>query len=423
MVMHKQFLIICFLLTGITGFSQENLFTISHALETAYKNNIELNQLRAQLKQKKSLWQNVGISQPEISYFMEGIGAELSCPYSERRITISQEIEFPLTVVYRVKGLKQQVEAQKYLIKAREKEIKVDIKSKYIKVLYAQYYQESKNNQQKSLKYLYHAICCKYKADRENNFEMINVSIQLNEANNDFEQSKYLLRTAKSDLFYSMGLSVIQHNYKVIFSDSLSTTHIDFSQIKTLTEQIKHPNHLSFVHKLNASKYSLKEAKSNVFPDIRFSFYKQDYGVGYNYTGFEIGISLPLWQSNEQQGEVKMAMAWNDEIQYQQSEMKLKMSKQIELALQNFSFSCAVIDRYKKSLKLKDQEFSNLSIKAYQLGEINLFNLLHAQQLYFNNQQRYLTALCDYYLQLVILEQYIDTDLVFQYLSIVSTSF
>jgi len=49
--------------------------------------------------------------------------------------------------------------------------------------------------------------------------------------------------------------------------------------------------------------------------------------------------------------------------------------------------------------------------------------LLNAQQLYFKNQQRYITALCDYYLQLAVLEQYIDTDPVFLNLSLVNTSF
>ncbi len=413
MIKHKQLLIICFLLTGIIGFSQENLLTINQAVEKACNNNIELNQIKSQLKQKESIWKNIGFLQPEISYFIEGIGSELSCPFLEKRITISQEIEFPLTVAYRVKGLKQEAEAQKYLIKAIEKEIKVDVKSKYIKVLYARCFYELKDNQQKLLQDLYNAVCVKFEAGIENNFEMANAELQLNEAKNDLEQSELLLRQAKYDLFCSMGLSVDQRKYSIKFSDSLTTTHIDFSQVRNLFKQVNQPDYQSYTHKLNASNYFLKEAKSNIFPDIRFSFYKQNYGFGYDFSGFEIGLSLPLWQSFEQRGEVKMATVRHEEIRSQQREIMLNMNNQIESAWQNFSICCTIIERYEKSLVHKDQEFKSLSLKAYELGEINLFNLLNAQQLFFKSQQRYMTALCDYYLQFAVLEQYIDTDLVF----------
>ena len=413
MIKHKQFLIIFFLLTGIAGFSQENVLTINQAVETACNNNIELNQIRSQLKQKESIWQNIGFLQPEISYFVEGIGSELSCPFLEKRITISQEIEFPLTVAYRVKGLKQEAEAQKYLIKAREKEIKVDVKSKYIKVLYARCFHELKDNQQKLLQDLYNAVCIKFEAGIENNFEMANAELQLNEAKNDLEQSELLFRQAKYDLFCSMGLSADQRKYSIKFSDSLTTTHIDFSQIQTFLEQVNQPDYQSYTHRLNASNYFIKEAKSNIFPDVRFSFYKQNYGFGYDYSGFEIGLSLPLWQSFEQRGEIKMATARHEEIRSQQREIMLNMNTQIESAWQNFSISCTIIDRYEKSLIHKDQEFKSLSLKAYELGEINLFNLLNAQQLYFKSQQRYMAALCDYYLQFAVFEQYIDTNLIF----------
>ena len=413
MIKRNQLLLIFFLLTGIVGFSQENLLTINQAVETACNNNVELNQIKAQLSQKVSLWQNIEISQPEISYSKEGIGSEESCPYAEKRITITQEIEFPLTAVYRVKGLRQEAEAQKYLMKAREKEIKVDIKSKYINVLYAQYFQESKDNQQKLLQDLYNVVCNKFEAGTENNFNIANVELQLNEAKNDFEQSKLLLHQAKYNLFNSMGLPLEQQKETIKFPDSLSTTNIDFSQLQAFLEQVTHPDYQSFEYKLNASNYFLKEAKCNFLPDIRFSYYKQDYGLGYDFNGFEIGLSLPLWQLFEQNGDVKTAKARHKELSGMQQEIVQNMNNNIEFAWQKFSDNCTIIDRYENSLFQKDQEFKTLSLKAYELGEIDLFNLLSAQQMYYKSQHRYVAAICDYYLQFTVIEQYIDTDLVF----------
>jgi cobalt-zinc-cadmium efflux system outer membrane protein len=44
---------------------------------------------------------------------------------------------------------------------------------------------------------------------------------------------------------------------------------------------------------------------------------------------------------------------------------------------------------------------------------MDLLKLLNAQQIYLNSEQRYLSALRDYYLQLVALEIYLDKDLVY----------
>jgi cobalt-zinc-cadmium efflux system outer membrane protein len=52
-------------------------------------------------------------------------------------------------------------------------------------------------------------------------------------------------------------------------------------------------------------------------------------------------------------------------------------------------------------------------LRAYQLGEIDMLNLLNAQQTFLASEQRYLSALRDYYLQLIALEIYLDEDLVY----------
>ena len=167
------------------------------------------------------------------------------------------------------------------------------------------------------------------------------------------------------------------------------------------------------MHRLNANNYFLKEAKSNILPDIRFSIYKQDYGSGYNFNGFELGLSMPLWFPFEQKGKIKIAEARQSEIVWQQTEIKLNMKKQIEYAWHNYSVSRSIVNRYNETLKQKAQKLQSLSLKAYQLGEIDLLNLLNAQHTYIKSEQRYITALRDFYLQLASLEQFLNQDLIY----------
>ena len=398
----------------VNGFAQENLITIQQAVETAFANNAELNQLRAQLKGEENIWRTeIGISSPEFSYFKEGISSDPASPYAEKRLAVSQEIDFPLTTSYRLKGLKQEVQAKQFQIVSKEKEIKAKVKSKYVEVLYALYLQKSREEQLKLVEDLYKAVYTRFESGMGNGIDLINAELQRDEAKNDLDQSEWILHQARYGLFYDMGLPVDQQKYTIEFSDTLQTIHLDISQIFLLAVQEEQPDYKASAHRLNASDYFLKEAKSNILPDIRFGIYTQDYGSGYNFNGFEVGLSIPLWIPFEQKGKIKIAKARQSEIIWQQNEIKLNMKKQIEYAWHNYSVSQSIINRYNETLKEKAQRLQSLSLRAYQLGEIDLLNLLNAQQTYLRSEQHYISALRDYYLQLVALEQFLDQDLIY----------
>lgn len=402
------------MLISMNSNAQENLLTIKHSVESALENNAELNQMRAQLRQKENTWRiQVGVSPPEISYFKEGIGNDPVNPFAEKRMAVSQEIDFPLTTVYRLNGLKNEIEAQQHLIRAKEKAVRAVVKSKYIEVLYALYLQKSRQNQLKLSEDLYKAVYSKFETGMGNGIDLTNAELQLDEAKNDLDQSEWILHQARYGLFNAMGMPVEQQKYSIQFSDTLFATNIDISQIQTLAVQEEQPNFQASVHMLNATKNFLKEAKSNILPDIRFSLYKQDYGTGYNFSGFEMGLSIPLWLPLEYQGKINTAKARLDEIGWQQQEIRLNMKTQIEYAWHNYSVSRSIVDRYNSSLKEKAGKLQSMSLKAYQLGEIDLLELLNAQQTYLKSEQRYLSALRDYYLQLAALEQFLDQELIY----------
>ena len=89
------------------------------------------------------------------------------------------------------------------------------------------------------------------------------------------------------------------------------------------------------------------------------------------------------------------------------------MKKQIEYAWHNYEVSRNIVKRYNETMQNRAERLRDLSLKAYQLGEIDLLNLLNAQQMFLTSEQRYLVALRDYYLQLVSLEKFLDKELVF----------
>jgi len=406
------FFLLIFASVCLTG--QDSLLTISEAVESAYLRNAEIQQLLAQLKQKENVWRTeMGISAPEISYFKEGRSSSTGDLFDEKRFTISQEIDFPLTTSYRVKALKEEGKALEFQIVAREKEIKAEVKSHYIEALYALHLQKSRQNQLKLAQDLYNAVYTKFETGMGNGIDLVNAELKLDEAKNDLDQSEWILHKARYSLFYAMGLPVEDQKYSIQFSDTLAAENIEISQIFALAVQEEQPDFLASEHEFSASEYFLKEAKSNILPDIRFNFYKQNYGEGFNFNGFEVGLRIPIWYPFEQSGRIKMAHARQDEIHWKQQGIRLKMKQQIEYAWHNYAVSRSIVNRYNTNMKEKAGRLQSLTLRAYQLGEIDLLNLLNAQQIYLTSEQRYLTALRDYYMQLVALEIYLDKDLVY----------
>jgi cobalt-zinc-cadmium efflux system outer membrane protein len=413
--MYKKTILIFLLILGSTLiYSQDSLLTIQQAVESAYNRNAELQQLWAQLKQKQDVWRTeTGISAPEISYFKEGIGSGPGDVFDEKRFTISQEIDFPLTTSYRLKGLKEEVKALEYRILSREKEIKADVKSQYVEVMYALFLQKSRQHQLQLAQDLYNAVYTRFETGEGNGIDLVNAELKLDEAKNDLDQSEWVLHKARYGLFFVMGLPVEDQSYAIQFSDSLAAENIEISQIFALAVQEQQPDYVASEHEFTASEYFLKEARSNILPDIRFNYYKQNFGTGYDFNGFEVGLKIPIWYPFEQKGKINMAREKQQEIQWKQEEIKLKMKKQIEYAWHNYSVSRSIINRYNLNMKDKASRLQELSLRAYQLGELDLLKLLNAQQTYLSSEERYLTALRDYYLQLVALEVFLEKDLVY----------
>lgn len=412
----KKFAGILFILIFLfaQGFGQDSVLTIQLAVDSAYNRNAELQQLYMQLKQKENQWRTeTGVSAPEISYFKEGISSGPGDAFDEQRFTISQEFDFPLTTAYRMKAISEEVQALELQIKAREKQIKAEVKSYYVEVLYALHLQRSRQHRLELAQDLYNAVYTKFETGMGNGIDLANAELQLEQAKNELDQTEWVLHRARYGLFYTMGLPVENQKYSIQFSDSLQTTDVEISQIMTLAVQENQPDFLAAEHQLQATDYSLKEARSNILPDIRLNLYTQDYGSGYDYKGFEVGLKIPIWYPFDQRGKINMALAKQEEIQWKQQEIRLDTKKQIEYAWHNYSVSRSIIDRYNSTIKEKASQLQSLTLRAYQLGEVDLLNLLNAQQTYLSSEESYLQALREYYLQLVALERYLEEDLVY----------
>lgn len=394
--------------------AKSQLLSIKDAVDQAIQNNAQINQLRLQLKQRKEEWRmKIGIAAPEISYMKEGMNNKAADPFQEQRMTISQTVDFPLTTSYRLKAIREEVKAIEFNIEGEERQVKVGVKSRYTEVIYALHLQKLRNQQLKLATDLYNAVYTQFETGVGNGMDLTKAELQVAEANNDIDDARRQLHLARYGLFNLMGLVPENQKYTIEFMDTLRSENVDITQIQTLAVLTDQPAYKSSEKEFSASNYLLKEARSNILPDIRFNLYKQDYGTGYNFNGFEVGLSFPIWYPLEQKGRINTTLARQDEIRWKQQEIKLDMKKQIEYAWHSYEVSRATIKRYDETIRSKAEKLQSLTLTAYRLGEVDLLNLINSQQIYLNSQLRYLSALRDFYIQLIELEKFLNKDLVY----------
>lgn len=411
---HPIRIILLIILTGSFTFVQAQMLTIQDAVDQAIKNNAQINQMRSQLNQKMAEWRTqTGISAPEFSYLKEGINNKAADPFQEQRMTVSQSIDFPLTTVYRIKGLREEEKAMKFSIQEEERKVKAGVKSRYVEVIYAIHLQRLRDQQLKLATELYNAVFTQFETGIGNGMDLTKAELQVAESNNDIDDARRQLHQARYSLFNLMGLPPENQKYTIEFMDTLKSEDVAISQITALSVLTEQPSYQSSAKELEASAYFLKEARSNILPDIRFNLYKQDYGTGYNFNGFELGLSFPIWFPLEQKGKIKMNLARQDEILWRQKEIRSGVKEQIEHAWHSYEVSRSTIKRYDETIRSKVEKLRTLTLSAYRLGEVDLLNLINAQQIYLNSQQRYLLALRDFYIQLVELERFLNKDLVY----------
>lgn len=399
---------------GISPHSKAQLLTIQDAVDQAIKNNAQINQMRAQLQAKQAEWRTqTGVSAPEISYMKEGIDPKAGQPFQEKRWTVSQSVDFPVTTAYRIKALREEAKALELNIQEEERKVKSEVKARYVEVMYSLHIQKLKDQQLKLATEMYNAVFTQFETGMGNGMDLTKAELQVAEANNDIDDARRQLHMARYSLFMLMGLPPENQKYTIQFADTLRSNNVEVSQITALSVLSDQPSYKSTEKELDAAGYYLKEARSNILPDIRFNLYKQDYGGGFNYNGFELGLSFPIWYPFEQKGRIRMNLARQDEILWKQKEIRSGVKEQIEHAWHSYEASRSVIKRYDETIRSKADKLHTLSITAYRLGEIDLLNLIQSQQIYLSSQQRYLAALRDYYIQLVELERFLNLELVY----------
>jgi cobalt-zinc-cadmium efflux system outer membrane protein len=401
------------------GFAQEqpqvsDNLSVQQAIDIARSNNPAINQFQQQISLRRATrWGAIGLDTPRLSYFKEGIPKGSGGDFLERRWTVTQAIDFPLTSLFRMNRLGGEIGSLELKMQAEELRLIALVKKAYARIAYALEIYSLRMQQLSIAEDLHNAVTTRIGVGEASELELMNADIQLAEAKNELSNADLLFERSRYELFNTIGLNPEQQSYGIDFPDTLQYSYISIEQEDVLELLEQQPEYVAAYRNSQAANWGVKEAWSAMLPRIDFSYFVMDLGTGYDFYGFEFGLSVPLWLPFNERSRIQSANSIENRFIWREKEIYLDLKRRIESAWHGYDASQRNIDRYHEIIRRKAQTLLILTLEGYRAGELDILAALQAQQTFLVTEQRYFEALLDYYIELIELEQFLQKDLVF----------
>ena len=292
-------------------------------------------------------------------------------------------------------------------------QVKSDVKTAYTQLAYALQSGNLAGERVLLFENLREAAQARADMGESSEIDAMQADLQLQEARSNQETTFKEIMNARYDLFQTIGLDPEEQTYDIGFTDTLSYMIVDIDQDEVMERLRDHPKLKQIEREVEASVYGKKLAKSTYLPDLNLSYYRQDFGSNYDFYGFEVGVSIPLWFTARQSPKVQQANAIQNATEWKYEDHRLLIKKQAEQTWHSYESAKNNIERFRENIQNKSLELVQMTQKGYSLGELDLLTLLEAQRTYLRTQETYYQTLRDYYLTVIDLERYLQTDIIF----------
>ncbi len=384
---------------------------VGKALEIAFEKNRELKALESRIKAAEaSGYEYFPLMSPSLSIMKEGIDGS---DFTEKQIKISQSISSPFTWIYGNKSVSEKVESEKLAYANLKLNIKSNVKRAYADLSFNLKLIDLRERQTALADSLRQVVNYRAEAGMATELEVLKSEIFYQEALNELNDIKKEYHISRYALFTIIGLNPDEQTYRISFPDTLLFLDYDIKQSDALSALDSHPAVKSQEHKYQSDIEKSNAIRGKLFPELNLSWYKQDFGTGYNQYGYELGISVPIWYPFTEAKENQVYQMSAEETKSNMEQIILEFKRNIEFAWHGFHESKQKIERYDKLIREKSGLLLSLTLEAYQEGQISLLELLDSEKMYLSNEIKYYNELRDYYLHIIELEKYLGKDLVF----------
>ncbi len=359
-------------------------------------------------------WRGISPPPPSLSWNYDYIptGSSIS-GYSERKIEITQSIDFPTTIVLRGSSLSSETDAADADYRYTSLAVTLQVKEAYFGLLAREKRLGLAEENLTIADDFARKAEIRHNVGEGTNLEWLTAKVQRTQARNAVETARNELRVATGVLNLALGRGKNDTSGAFILTDSLAYRPASFALESIVEEAYRsNPRVQSASFRVSAASVNRTIAWSSILPSLSVSYSHQALAGNSNLYGMALGISLPIWFLFDQRGQVEEAAAT-----YARAESDL-------LARQNFviqdvknSYLEFTNDERQVQLYLSDllpqvQEVYRSAATSYEAGEISYLEFLQARQTLISVRSGYIDALFHYNAALARLEKSVGRSLV-----------
>lgn len=397
--------------TGQPEQKRNRIVTIREAVRIALEQNPEILQAMERIRifeaERGRSW---GIERPEFYYLREGMRAG---SFLETRWGLSQRFDFPLTGYYRSRSVNLEVSAGRQQLEWMRTRIRAEVKMAYTDLAWADHHLELARKEMELAVELVRIARIRLEAGETGELDLIQAEMEQEQARSRLSHAEDELRDARNELLRLMGVAPQEWAGQILFPDTLAYVEpaLNREMLDRNLELV--PGMRAAELQRDAGKEMIRAARSGYLPDLRLDLYRQNLGTGFQFSGIEVGISVPLWFLLEERSENRQARARFRQMQWQVDEIRLKLFEEAESAWNRYQNSRQRLLVFKERVEERSGLLLELTQQGYLAGEIDLLRVLEAQRTWLESRTLYYRTLRDYHHHLIELERFLPVEIVF----------
>jgi outer membrane protein TolC len=400
----RLLIFIIFFFLAVNGFAQERL-TRDEAIALALKNNATIKSSAFEVESTQQL-RKTSFDLPKTGITV--MTGRYNSYADDNSITISQII--PFTVFGSQGALNRSLAASSSLKKAAiENEVVYEVKRVYNRLLFEYSYRTLLLQQDSIFEGFYRSAAARYKSGETQLLEQATADAQRNEGKNRIRLNETEINNLRNHLAVLTNSDFIPELAAGELSELPVTVSLDTSALSG------NPSLAYARQQIEISAKEKKLEKAKAAPDLHIGYFNQTLigtldpesgdiaDKGDRFSGFQIGISVPLWFAPHQ-ARVRASAYRQKEAESNFAVSQLNTRMQRDRALQQLETSRNSLRYYRESALPNADLILKHAHVGFREGDIDYASYLLSLQQAMRIQEGYLQALHDYNQNIIYIE-------------------
>jgi cobalt-zinc-cadmium efflux system outer membrane protein len=345
----------------------------------------------------------LSITSPTIALEFEGIpeGSTLS-DYEERRLSISQELDFPLHLLWNSSALNATVDQARLQSITQLLDLEMEVRFAYLDAWATQERAQILRENASHLETYASKTERMAELGESSVLEARSTRVEAIIAKNDFEVTK---RKHSAFLANLQSLSGFELSEAVLMSP-LPSLPGETSWDDSISTG-SNPEAQSLEAEIRAAGYENLVAATGWLPELEIAYFQQKIPSEENpdFWGVEIGMSVPLWFWWGGRGEIQQARAKKRIAENELKAFEIEFASAWNQSVQNYRSAYEKNQIYEEELVPLAQETALLAQKSYSLGEATYLEVLKALRDYNELKLEHLESKVELYDQIIQMDK------------------